>query len=425
MNFSEKRLRVMRTVWLCAVSFIILFSYSICRPATESLFLQAHTSKGLPGAWILVAIFITICVAIYNKHVAKSDLMKVLGASAGISAIVLVILISLIAVGFPGSYYALYVWKDVHVMILLENYFSFANSAFPIKTARWVYGIMGTSAAVAEISGNALVASISKIYGSENMLLLSPPLLLLVALIAYASAKGLGIGKPKGIKGELTLFEKLYGVMHKSSYLPLVLVLILLIQVVTTLIDFKFNSVVEIAYPQVDMRTAVIAKVYGAIAFINICLSLLTGPILRLVGVPITLIVVPMLLGAGLGVFKAIPKFFMMAIVKIGNKCMDYTINKSAKEILYIPLSYAERTMGKSVIDMLTYRVAKGGASLLLLGLIALNVTDWVLWLIFSLIICWIVISVIVGRRFRQKVSRRRELHAEEEEAVPLEPHEI
>ena len=32
-----------------------MFGFAIARPATESLFLAAHTSKALPAVWFLVA----------------------------------------------------------------------------------------------------------------------------------------------------------------------------------------------------------------------------------------------------------------------------------------------------------------------------------------------------------------------------------
>ena len=41
---------------LSALVFVILFGYAIVRPATESLFVEAHTAEALPKAWLLVAL---------------------------------------------------------------------------------------------------------------------------------------------------------------------------------------------------------------------------------------------------------------------------------------------------------------------------------------------------------------------------------
>jgi len=99
-----------------------------------------------------------------------------------------------------------------------------------------------------------------------------------------------------------------------------------------------------------------------------------------------------------------------MAVLKIGSKTFDYTLFRAAKEILYIPLSYEEKTAGKSVVDMFTYRLAKGSASLLLMGLIALELQDYIPLVSIAFLACWLILVVIVAKRFRELVSRDDEL---------------
>jgi len=136
----------------------------------------------------------------------------------------------------------------------------------------------------------------------------------------------------------------------------------------------------------------------------------LTGPLLRVLGAPVVLLVVPCLLGFGLCAFAAAPRFATAALVKVASKCFDYTVFRAAKEVLYIPLSFHEKTQGKSVVDVLTYRLAKGGASLVLLGLQRLGAAALVTPMAFALLGAWLAVTVAVARRFRRKVSRRDEL---------------
>ena len=65
----------------------------------------------------------------------------------------------------------------------------------------------------------------------------------------------------------------------------------------------------------------------------------------------------------------------------MASKAFDYSLFRSAKEMLYIPLSYEEKTRGKALIDMLAYRVAKGGASLLVAAMLALGIASGVQWI--------------------------------------------
>jgi ATP/ADP translocase len=79
----------------------------------------------------------------------------------------------------------------------------------------------------------------------------------------------------------------------------------------------------------------------------------------------------------------------------VGSKVFDYSLFRAAKEILYLPLSYAEKTEGKAVVDVLTYRVSKAGASLLLLALAASAVTPTAL----ALLLAWLALTEAVTRK--------------------------
>lgn len=414
------------------MAFLMLLSYSIARPAVESMFLTRHTSQSLPLAWILVALGTVFFVQIYNNHVTHTNLVQLFGRVAVTSALSLVALLVAAALEIPGTTYALYIWKDIYIVILVENFYSFANSVYRIKTARWVYGVFGGAGAIGSITGNLTVGPMEALLGPINALWTLPPLLLLMWLgcLPFLSWAETLTAKHPPVED----LGKAFQIVRKSSYLMLVLLLIAVVQVVITLIDYEYNKILEINFTP-DRLTATMGQVYALMNVITIALNALTGPLLRFTGVPFTLLSIPFLLGTGLLAFALSPRFITVVIVKVASKCFDYSIFRASKEILYIPLSYEERTRGKSIVDMITYRVAKAGASLFILGLLptasvlhflgnmmgdgadqipaaqAQNhaerlVTPFTL----ILVLVWILTTVIVIRRFRKKVSRAEEM---------------
>ncbi|HLD44805.1 MAG TPA: Npt1/Npt2 family nucleotide transporter, partial [bacterium] len=162
--------------------------------------------------------------------------------------------------------------------------------------------------------------------------------------------------------------------------------------------------------PLLDERTQLMGQVYGVVNTANMVLHALTGVILRLAGIPITMSVIPVMLAFSLGAFIAIPSLICIAIVKISSKVLDYTLFRSARECLYIPLSHEERTQGKSVVDMIVNRVGKVGASFIVMGLISAGVTELVSWMGLFLILIWTILAIVITRRFRKLVSRKEEL---------------
>ena len=94
-----------------------------------------------------------------------------------------------------------------------------------------------------------------------------------------------------------------------------------------------------------------------------------------------------------------------MAAKVIGKVC-DYSLFRAAKEILYIPLDYAEKTEGKGLVDILAYRVSKGGASLLLLGLGAIGAASRGPWVALGLTVAWLLFTVPLVRLFRSRAAQ-------------------
>ncbi len=404
----------LRLVVLSVLAFFMMLSYSIARPATESLFLASQTSEGLPLAWLLVALAAVGTTAVYGRAVIRRDLVRVLGDSAGLSALVLGLVLGARAAGLPGADHALYVWKDIYVVVLVEAFYSYTNAVFPIGAARWAYGLFGVASSLGSVAGSLAVGWLAARVGSERSLLAVLPLLAAVWLWCIPFARVAGARAPAEVRaaheGRLADAAR---VVRRSSYLALLLGLIGVVQVVVTLVDLEFNGFVEAAFPDTDERTGVIGGVYAATSVATVALHALTGPILRLAGVPLTLLAVPLLLAVGLVATLASPRLLVVAVLKGASKVFDYTIFRAAKEILYIPLSFAEKTLGKSLVDLLTYRLAKGAisAALLVVALVA-SPRQVAIPTALGLVVLWTGLTILIARRFRARVSRGEELGA-------------
>jgi AAA family ATP:ADP antiporter len=187
----------------------------------------------------------------------------------------------------------------------------------------------------------------------------------------------------------------------RSRYLQLLVAMVALVQLSIALIDFQYNGLLERAYPALDARTDVIGKIYAANDFCALGLQMLTGPIFALIGVRVTLLGIPVLLAAVACTFAAAPTFLWVAVLKVAVKCVDYSLLRAAKEILYIPLSPEEKVHGKSIVDIFTYRVAKGAAALLLIVVVVPPGSQLGAALVLGALIGWIVVATVIYERTR------------------------
>jgi len=378
------------------MAFVVLFGYALARPASESLFLEAHGSAALPRAWIAVAIAIVLVVGIYNRIAATRELRTLMFGAICASAISLFAILALHRTGAWSSF-ALYVWKDVHVVVLLECLWSFANVIFSTASARWSYGLFCACGSLGGISGNLTVGLLAKTLGTIAPLWLLLFVFGVEALLAVWLAHVSGRPRPATVSS--VGFGDALRLLRSSQYLPHLVLLIGVVQLVVNLIDYQFNAVVEHAYHDVDTRTAMISRVYAIIDGSSLALQLSTGIVLRAIGLRATLVAIPLVLGAALGSFALVPTFLSVAVLKVTSKVLDYSLFRAAKEMLYIPLRYEDKTRGKAIVDMLTYRLAKGGASVVLAATIPFGAVGITLGVLLG---AWLAISIPLLARYHR-----------------------
>jgi ATP:ADP antiporter, AAA family len=379
------------------LAFVVLFGYAIARPSIESLFLEAHGSAALPWAWLGVAAGAAVAVAAYGRATARRPLGVVLAATIAASALVLVVLLA--AGGGGTTAYLLYVWKDVHVVLLIEALWSFANTIFSERTARWAYGLFCAAGSLGGISGNLAVGRLSTaLGGTARALWVELPVFAAELAIAAWLARAAGNPRPRA-RAAGTIAEAV-ALFRRERFLLWLLGLVATVQIVVTLVDYLFAGAAVAAYPATDARTAFLGHVYAAVDLGSLVLQVGTAGALRLLGLGGTLLSFPALLGATLLAFAATPAVAVVAAAKWTSKALDYSLFRAAKEILYIPLDYEAKTRGKAIVDILGYRLAKAAASALVL--LAAALASWaVLAATLALVALWTGITVGVIRRRR------------------------
>lgn len=382
-------------LWVAALAFLILLSYGLARSAIDSLLLNDHGSGALKYAYGAVAISVTVVVGLYSRAAARRPIGSVMTASAIVSAIVLLALLLARLGKVPGSAYGLYIWKDVYVVVLVELVWTLANSAFKQNTAAWAYGFFCVAGTLGDMSGSYLAQDFAHQIGTAQLLWFVLPALLAISVVGRYAARACGWPAPTqkdGLHGVLT-------VVRNSRSIQLLLALVAVIQVVTTLIDYNYRATALVVYPILDDRTAIFGQVDMAISAASMVLQFLSGAFVAILGVRLLVLLLPLLVGTAALYYAIHPAFAALAVLKTMNKSLDYSLFRTSKELLYRPLNYEEKTQGKAAVDVFGYRVAKGGATGLLVALsgsIALVAIATALG-----IAIWLVLAILLVTRFQ------------------------
>lgn len=347
------------------LGFSILFTYEIARPTVEALYQDIYGSENEPWAWLGIAFFVTLVVGAYSKAAGRRPLHELLPRVLFISTLILSVLLFLSGAGISESAFFLYLWKDIYIVVLVELFWSIANSVFPARSAKWMYGLFSCIGGLGALAGGRTAKWLA-----ENEAGLETSLWIVAGILLISMMFGPFVPRTKSQRKDPNQKTDLFSglrVVKASPYLGSLLVIIALSQLAITAIDYDFKMAIHAAHPDKFLRQGALADVYSIINVAALLLGFASGGILQVLGLKKTLLGVPAVLGACVVGFIISPVYGFMMVAKIASKSMDYSIFRTAKELLYLPLSLEEKTEGKAIVDILTYRVSKGVASAILL----------------------------------------------------------
>ncbi|MEC7241689.1 MAG: Npt1/Npt2 family nucleotide transporter [Myxococcota bacterium] len=405
-SLFQNRTEFFRLAGLCAIAFFCMLGYAWARSPIESVFLEDWGKDRLPLAWIGVALGALATVSMWDRLASRLSLPRLIFALSAGSCVGLAILLGAREAGVRQASFLAYIFKDLYIVLLVESFYAFANATYPLKTARWAYGLFGVMASLGGRVGNKSLEELASSMGSGRVPWLVLPTFLVVCFfvgwISRGASESLRLKKdrPPGLIDAVRT-------VRSSRYLVWMVVLIASIQLATNLIDYVYQGALQEVFVLKDERTGISGDVYASIDDFTLALNLSAGVILSRMGVSLTLLAIPFLVGLSAGLSLLIPGFFVLAICKVANKAFDYSIFRVAKEALYLPLGIEQKTKGKAVVDVLTYRLAKGGASLLSFVLIVLGLQHGAMALALLLMGIWLYATVRVLRKYQQLLDEQ------------------
>jgi AAA family ATP:ADP antiporter len=228
-------------------------------------------------------------------------------------------------------------------------------------------------------------------------------------------------GKPAASRETASAAWEGAKLVFRSKYLLTIAAIIACYELVSNIVDFQLASTVERAIQaplEKDAFFGLVGQIVG-IGSIGVQL-LLTGLVLQKFGIRVALLFLPVSLISGSVGFLLLPSLFFAAAMSASDNALNYSINQSAKEALYVPTSADVTYKAKAFIDMFVQRFGKMLSVFLNLVLVA-TVVEEVRWLsLITLVMTalWVVLVHDISREYCRK-TRRRE-RGEETDAPPV-----
>lgn len=376
-----------------------LFGWTLSGPEAEQL------------AKVLNMIFaygIAILLTFLVRKFARQYVVVIFSGIVSLSFVLFSFLISDLSGGVVWSFY---VFGDMFNTAMVPLFWAFMNDIVVTDEAKRIYGIVGLGAVIGGLVGSTFVRANVETVGREPLLLFLIIPIVIIAIIglivnklaekradAAQPAKTLESRANPAIEGAKLVFS--------SKYLLAIAGILGSYEIVSNIVDFQLSATVSKFVLGELEKDAYFGWVGQIVSIGSIAVQLfLTSFVMRKFGVGVALMFLPVSILFGSLGFLIAPTLIFATLMSASDNSLNYSINQSAREALYVPTTRDEKYKAKAFIDMFVQRFAKVIAVILNLSVVAYVSLENVRWLAMAsilVLVLWISIVRFAGRKFEE-----------------------
>lgn len=410
--------------------FLVITSFWILKPLKKGLFIAFYDADGFRAlGWHLTAAQAELIAKVLNMAVAflavsiftllvrsfqRQQLTYLFSAFFGVCY---VIYAAMLAAAGDWTVWTFYLFGDLYSTLMVATFFAFLNDSVAPDEAKRLYGLIGLGGVSGGWFGSEVLRAMIDDLSASDWMWVCLGIGVVIAALASAAGRWVARHLPpvaeSESKGDLTRGNPaLEGarLVFRSKYLLSIVAIVGIYEMVSTVMDFQFSATVA-HYLEGDAIGKQFADVF---AFTNrfafVVQIALTGFVMTRFGVGAALMFLPVAALCGSAAFLCFPALWIGSALNTCDNGFSYSINQSAKEVLYVPTTRDEKYKAKAFIDMFVQRFAKAVAVGLSLGItLAFTGFEHLRWLSLisaGLLAVWLLAARYVGRSFQRLESR-------------------
>jgi AAA family ATP:ADP antiporter len=398
-----------RGTLLCACLFLVITTYKIGGVAGPALFLSRFQASQLAYADISSAVLVILVVAGYVRLARRVPLQGLLLGSTLFFASNCVLFWGLIHyLHLAWLFPVFYVWVKLFGVLVPTQIWTLANYVLTTREAKRVFGMVGGGGIAGWIFSGFFSKTIAKRFGAESLLLgMVLFLLICTGLIVLIWRRGLvardGADEATRESGHVVP-RNLFGsmqVVFSSSYLRAIAAVVCIGSLVTTLTGWQFLAIAQQTLQKKDALAAFFGDFNFYAGILSLAFQLLVTPrFLRRFGIGASLFALPATVFLGSAGVLAFGTLGSVVVLKGFDQVQRYSLDKSAVELLYLPLSARIKIQVKWFIDTVVWRLGDGlsGLTVLIFATTLHLPARQLSWIALLLVSGWLV-AVAVARR--------------------------
>lgn len=402
-------------------SFLAMTAYNIVKPVTRSTFIRDLGADNLPYVLLVSGLIIGVLMTGYSWIVSRLPRRSALAIIQLGMAAVLVGFWFLFQTGAAWASAAFYVMGLLLGVLLISQFWTVANLVYDPRQAKRLFGFIGGGAPLGGMLGSYIAIAYTTQIGTTNLLLVSGALLVMSAFLVWSIMWRAPVDPSTVVLAEDAKgvdFTEALRLLRDSKHLQIIGLVISFAAVGAAIIEQQLNMAAAASKGReaTDAITVFLATVQLWTSTLGFIVQIwLTSKIHRYLGIGFALLVLPVSLGASAVVMLFNAALWAPGLARVLDTTLRYTVDKTTREILFLPLDADIKLKAKSFVDVTVDRGAKALGALLLLVLVkpwGLGL-DWqrLSYASLAVMALWIFMSFRARRgylaAFRQSIERR------------------
>ena len=353
-------------LWAASYFFFLLFSFYLLRPMREAMGIAKGADK-LP--WLMTGTMLAMFALhpLYAMIVSRMPRRRFIPLVSHFFAANMLLFLAAFGLlpehGGAALGYAFYIWLSVFNLFVVSVFWGLMADVFNEDQGKRLFGVISVGGTLGAVVGAAVTQNLSQ--GGFGIRF-EPAYLMLPALACLEVsvfcmirlAERFGLSRTgSGPKEPGPDYREGMRLIRHSRYLQLICLYIVLFTITSTFLYLSQGDIVARSFTGAAERTAAFATidVWGNVITLAVQVFV-TSRLLRGLGVPGVLLILPVLTLAGFAALAIWPVFLTLAVVQVLRRGLHYAVDRPAREILYIPLGPEEKYKSKTFIDTVVYR---------------------------------------------------------------------
>lgn len=418
-----------KALGMSAYFFLVISVFWVVKPIKRGVILGFYRERPFDlftsswhGAEVeqlakIVNVFVALgAVALFTIAVRRFRRVAVVHVCCGVFAAGFALFGATIEDPSAPLVWSFYSFGDLFNTVMVALFWAFMNDLVDSDQAKRLYGIVGLGGVLGGLFGATLVRQAVEGLGRASLLAACVVPLVTVAVIAtyvdrIAHQRFGRVGHRLEARHRGVLLEGAR-LVTGSRYLAGIAATILLYELVSNIVDFQLSATAQHMIEGDTERDAFFALVGQATGIVSVVVQLLvTSWVMRRLGIGVALMFLPVAILAGSVGFLAVSTLVFATMMSASDNALNYSIQQSAKEALYVPTTRDEKYKAKAFIDMFVQRSAKllaVGLNLAFAAWVGLQDVRWLSIGTVVALLCWLPLAGYLGRRFEDRSAARK-----------------